>query len=83
MRRRSLVAGVVLLSACGIGGSCPQVDPSRALQSGTYQTTDTDVAARKTLQLDRAGGVVTVRYTRAGKAVVERWRIKGITMNSF
>lgn len=83
MPRRNLLVGVVLLTACGTGGSCPQVDTSHALQSGTYQTAEMDSAARKTLQLDRAAGIVTLRYTRAGKAVIERWRVKGITMNLF
>ena len=84
MRRRSLLAGVVLLAACWPpGGSCPAPEKTVVLATGAYQTGETNVSERKTMQLDRTNGVVTISYSRAGKAVVERWRIKQIAQNSY
>lgn len=80
MRRLSLLA-VVLLSACW--PPCPAPEKTAVLVSGTYQTSDPSVDERRTLQLDRASGIVTVRYSRAGKAVVERWRVKQIAQNPY
>ena len=56
MRRLSLLA-VVLLSACW--PPCPAPEKTAVLASGTYQTSAPSVDERRTLQLDRASGIVT------------------------
>lgn len=90
-------SGILFVCALGLGaagcdglfGSCPRVDTTLLL-SGTFQS---ETAAgqlypsaeiqRKTIVLDRQAGTVRISYTRNGKAVEERWKIKDIKESQY
>jgi len=57
-----------------LAGCSSESNPcAHTLASGTYG--DTYSANGKTLTVDRQDGLVTIRYKRHGKEVVEHWRI--------
>jgi hypothetical protein len=88
----ALVPVVLALLGCGMFGmgGCPKL-PLLALKDGLYKPLPPrhydqrapafahTGATNKSLNVDRASGIVEVRYDKGGQKVVERWRIKSVT----
>lgn len=77
------------LTGCPIFGSCPEGE-TNLLVSGTFQSQTSagqlypaPEIERKTVVLDRQAGTVKITYTRKGKLVEERWKIKDITEQRY